>query len=290
MNYSVGILYSTGEFLQDINHKPISMIEFKSAFEKYGVANTESILEISQKCNWIEIDDVGMCHLSVKGLIIVNESNIQIKLRAQLKDVIEYYQPAWIHRMKNGRTEIKDYLPTDVRQIFKEAGLFEPWDDELIRWWDILTHTAYSIDSAQKLKIGRTAESNTIKFEQERTHEKPSWVSLESNNLGYDVLSRVSNQNKDAKRIEVKGTKLSLKEAHFYLTRHEWEIGNVTSEYYLYLWVLRKPLYVIPVPFNDVAKHAPKDQLRGKWTHVKIPFKPFRKLKVAIKGEKFYTA
>ena len=290
MNYSVGILYSTSEFLNEIADKPIMAKEFKETIVKYGVVHTDAILDISQKCNWIEIDKHGYCHLSGKGRVIVDENNPKIKLRIQLRDIIHHDQPTWIHKMKSGRKEIKDYLSQDIGQVFNEAGLFDKWNEKLIEWWDKLALSAHAADSSYKYIIGRTAEANTVTYEAKRTKQNPEWLSLESNNIGYDILSKISDKNDEKLRIEVKGTKQSLREASFYLTRFEWEIGKATKQYVFYLWVLKKPIFLIPVPFSEVEKHVPIDQLSGKWKTVKIPYKPFRRSKIAIKDDNSYKS
>lgn len=282
MNCSVGILYSARMFLENIRNKPILAGEFRDAFRTYGLSDTRVVLDICQLCNWIRIVEDGYCWITDRGVLIVDERLPELCLRRQLKDIIEVDQPSWIHKMRSGRSELREFLPDGIRQVFHEAGLFNPWNDDLISWWDDLSMTAFSAKSIENLKVGREAEGRTIWYERNRTKADPTWLSLESNHVGYDVLSRISDTDSGKLLIEVKGTKQKLKEASFYLTRHEWEIAKQEMNYVVYLWVLRDPMMLLPVAFVDICRHVPVDQGDGNWINVRIPFKSFQGNKIHV--------
>lgn len=284
MRYSVGILYSASMFLQKIEEKKVLASEFKDALRKFGLIDSATILEICQTCNWIKISEDGYCGLTDRGRVIIESDEPELVLRKQLKDIIEILQPSWVYKMKSGRTEVKNFLKDEVNQIFKEAGLYKPWNDELIEWWDQLSLSSFSAKSYERLKIGRDAESKTVAYEQIRTKIEPEWISLESNNAGYDIVSRISDTNDDQLLIEVKGTKQLLKEAYFYLTRYEWDTGKSKKNYMFYLWVLREPLLLLPVQYSDVSMHVPLDQEKGRWQNVMIPYRFFQSCKQYIKN------
>lgn len=282
MNYSVGVLYSCQVFLEKIRERSVSAIEFSATFRRLALTDTASILDLCQRCDWISVSEDGYCEITTRGQDVLQQENDELSLRRQIRDIIDSFKPSWAQQLRYGRTEVKAFLPAEIKQIFDEAGLFRQWDEDLVSWWDELSIAAYSARSIENLRVGREAESRTIAYEKERTKSEPRWISIESNRAGYDVLSSISALDAEQLVIEVKGTKQKLKEAFFYLSRHEWETGQQSRNYLFHLWVLRDPLILIPVPFSDVDKYTPLDRLDGSWREVKIPFRSFQSMKKHI--------
>lgn len=276
MSFSVGVLYSAIEFLQQLQATPIDSRDFKASFLRFSVASAEEVLVVSQQCGWIAINTHGVIHPTDRGLEILEFTDYTIQLRKQLLDMISIYQPTWAKRIPNGRAEARSSFPKDAEQCFHEAGLLNDWDDALIKWWDELAQAAKAKKSSELLEIGRKAERLSFEHELTRTGVKPKWQSLESNFSGYDILSRVSDGNETPLKIEVKGTTLPKKQAYFTITRNEWTTAQSSQYYCLHLWLLNgNPIDVIIIDRDDVAPHLPENKGNGSWETARIPFIAF---------------
>ena len=276
MSFSVGVLYSAVDFLIQLKASPIAHQDFKVSFSKFSVASADVVLTVSQQCGWIAINSGGNIEVTERGLNVLSYENYTLRLRAQLIDLIEVFQPTWAKRIPNGRAEAKNNFPKDAEQCFFEAGLLGNWDDELIKWWDELAQAAKSRKATELLEIGRKAERLSVEYEKQRTGKRPIWQSLESNFSGFDVLSRVSEVDETPLKIEVKGTSLSRKEAYFTLTRNEWTVATNSPNYCVHLWLLTaNPINVLVLQPTDILPHIPDNKADGKWETVRIPFKSF---------------
>lgn len=276
MSFSVGILYSSVEFLKLLSQAPLSIDSFRDSFDRYIVASANEVLKVSQECSWILLNSQGYIHITDQGQKLLDSGDYQLILRRQIRDLIASYQPTWSKRMRHGRAEVKGFLSDEVSQCFKEAGLFGEWNDELIRWWDDLSQTSNARRSAELLEIGRTAERLSVEREAKRTGIPPKWQSLESNFSGYDVLSRISGGDATPLKIEVKGTTQKKKEAFLTLTRNEWNVADQSIYYIFHLWMLGNDSpELIEVDKEDIRNHLPINNGNGQWETVRIPFKSF---------------
>lgn len=276
MSFSVGVLYSSIEFLQQLQATPIDSGDFKASFLRFSVASAEEVLTVSQQCGWIAINTEGAIHATPRGLEILALTDYSIQLRSQLIDLISIYQPTWAKRIPNGRAEARSSFPKDAEQCFHEAGLLSEWDDELIRWWDELAQVAKARKSSELLEIGRKAEKLSISHELSRTGVKPKWQSLESNFSGFDILSRVSNEDETPLKIEVKGTTLPKKQAYFTITRNEWTTAQASPYYCLHLWLLNgNPHNLTIVGRDQLIPHIPENKGNGAWETARISFSGF---------------
>lgn len=276
MSFSVGVLYSAVEFLKQLNYCPLNIDNFRESFERYIVASADEVLKVSQECGWIFLNSQGYINITAQGQTLLEPTDYQQTLRLQMRDVIAAYQPTWSKRLRHGRAEVRTFLAGDIAQCFREAGLLDDWNDELIRWWDELAQTANARRSAELLEIGRKAERLTIDYEFSRTSTMPKWQSLESNFSGYDVLSKVSDTDSTPLKIEVKGTTQRKREALLTLTRNEWSVANQSDHYKFYLWLLASdPPELLVVTKSELNEHLPTNNGTGSWETVKIPFKSF---------------
>lgn len=273
MSFSVGVLYSALDFMALLDATPISIRDFHASFERFAVANANEVLKVSQECSWIELNTNGYIYATEHGKRLLGHTDYVLPLRMQLCDLIGVRQPAWAKRMRNGRAEVAKFLPDDVSQCFREAGLLGEWTPEIIKWWDELAQTANARRSAELLEVGRKAERLSVEYEEKRTGVRPKWQALESNFAGYDVLSRLSDEDDSRLMIEVKGTTLSKRDAQFFLTRHEWKIADSASSYRFHLWLLSyEPPVLLEADKDKVREHVPLNQGSGSWESVKIPF------------------
>jgi hypothetical protein len=276
MSFSVGILYSAQEFTAYVLDNTLAVKDFKNTFKRFSLARPEDILDVATRCNWIDVHPDGICRVTQKGKDILKESP-EASLRMQICDLVFVEQPAWAAKIPNGREEASKFFPPEVSQCFKEAGLLKVWDDDVVEWWDQLAIATRSTKSALGLITGRKAEKLTIKHETKRTGVEPHWQSLESNFSGYDVLSQVDKIDETPRKIEVKGSTLSIKEAFFTVSRNEWETAETAKSYGFHLWCLKGDPVFIEVTFEEMKKHIPTNNGQGKWETARIPFKIFHR-------------
>lgn len=276
MSFSVGVLYSAQEFTAYVAENEIDIEEFKGAFKKFSLAKPEDILYVTTKCNWIDFHPDGICRITKQGKELLGQETPEQVLRLQICDLIHADEPPWAAKIPHGRQEAQKALPDEVTQCFKEAGLLKSWDDDVIQWWDRLAIATRSHKSSELLITGRAAERLTVEYETSRTGVQPRWQSIESNFSGYDVLSRVSKTDDTHRKIEVKGTTLSRKEAYFTVSYNEWRTAEKSEDYRFHLWCLKgiKP-ELFDVSTEDVEKHIPENRGDGKWETARIFFKCF---------------
>jgi hypothetical protein len=276
MSFSVGVLYSAQEFTAYVSENEVSVDEFTAAFKRFSLAKPEDILQVATKCNWIDFHPNGICHVTKKGKEILFDAPDK-SLRVQLCDLISTDEPPWAAKIPHGRQEALKFFPEEVQQCFKEAGLLQGWDADIIDWWDKLSIATRNHKVTANLVTGRTAEKLTIKYETKRVGLEPHWQSIESNFSGYDVLSYVDNTFAVRRMIEVKGTTLPKKQAFCFITRNEWKNAEIVKDYHFHLWCLRdkeNPI-LLDLSVAHMKPHIPSDNGDGAWETTRIPFNCF---------------
>ncbi len=273
--FSVGILYSAREFLELIHSDPGIDLRFPDVFNTFSVASPKAILEISQKCEWVQLDLNGHLIVTDRGNELLQAKQPELALRIQLGHVIETYLPPWIPLLLRGRSEAIKYLKPDVLQCLKEADLLNSFSDDVVNWWDKYSKLSRKINKDNKLELGRTGEKLSLNHERERTQHEPYWKGFESNFSGFDILSVVDKDNLTPLRIEVKCSNSHINSASFHVTKNEWEVATTSDNYIFYLWALLPKPTLIKVNVPDVQKHMPHNQGEGIWENVSIPFSAF---------------
>lgn len=112
----------------------------------------------------------------------------------------------------------------------------------------------------------------SMQYEERRTNAKPIWQAVESNLLGYDLLSIVNPDDVRSLKIEVKTSNSIISAGSAYITKNEWMVAEISKNYVFHLWALQPEprLYIVEV--EKVSEHIPKERGEGKWDNVKIPF------------------
>ncbi len=275
MPFSVGVLYSAQKLIKMASESSFKLEDFLKSFDTFELADTDKILEICQHCNWVKVNNSGVIEVGENGAIIAQYDSAVLRLREQIKSAILIYQPPWAKKLKDGRNEAKKVFPKGVSQCFKEGGLFDDWNEDLIDWWDDLAQTVRAQRNEELLKVGRKAEKLSMDYELERTDQMPIWQSLDSNYSGFDILSVLDSSDLRKKKIEVKGTSLRLKEAYFILSRNEWDTAKKAGNYFFHLWLIKDPPNLIEVDALSIEPHIPSDNEQGSWQQTKIPFNIF---------------
>jgi hypothetical protein len=276
MTFSVGVLYSAQRFLELVSEGGLRVAEFENAFQTFEVASASAVLSVTQECAWVSLGTDGMLRLTGTGNEILFPERAEARLRKQLRDVVLRLDPPWTKRIQYGRAEAIRFMPPDALQTFEESGLLSDWTDELVGWWDDLALSIRSRRADANLKVGRRAERLSWDFEYNRTGREPKWQAIESSFSGFDILSVIQADLSEPLKIEVKASTLPLREAYFFVTRHEWEVATTQGTYYFHLWPLsRSPASPIVVSSADMARHMAMDKGEGRWDQVKIPFSAF---------------
>lgn len=241
----------------------------------------------------IDVDDLvemlTICKLVVKRSNSMTLSEAGIKalvdisvkyekgIRVILCEYILHTEPLWSKRIPYGRCEATTFMTKDEKSCFYEAGLLDEEPDYgVVLWWDKLSEIIRKRVDALKNEVGRSGEACTIAFENERVGKKPKWKSIDSNMLGYDIMSVVSTDDNTPLLIEVKTSTDDMEHAYFHVSSNEWRVATHAAKYAFYLWNLhngKKNLAIVNL--NDINPHIPENKESGEWESAKIPFESF---------------
>ena len=227
--FSVGVLYSAYEFIEFVSRTPEIDTNFSITFRTFAVASPRAILELSQKCEWVQLNYDGRFELTDRGKEVISNKELELALRVQIGHLIESYLPTWLPLLSRGRLETQKYLPADALQCFSEAGLFSKPTDDIVAWWDKYSKVSRKTRRDNNLDVGRRGEKLTIAHERSRTNREPVWQGFETNLAGYDVLSVVNSEDLRPLCIEVKASNSKPNVASFFVSKNEWNVAT-TSE------------------------------------------------------------
>lgn len=273
--FSVGILYSAQEFLEFLSKTSGIDLKFPEMVSNFSVASPKATLELTQKCEWIRLNVSGYLEITDRGQQVLQSKEPELALRLQIGHLIEADLPPWIPLLSRGRSEAQKYLPVNVLQCFKEAGLFGEPSDEIVNWWDRYSKVSRKTTKDKNLEIGRRGEKLSIKYERDRTQREPIWQGFETNLAGFDILSVVDRSDHRLLRIEVKTANSRPEAATFYISRNEWNVATTSDNYIIHLWSLQPRPKLIVITPTQLQHHIPTDQGSGEWEKVSVPFSVF---------------
>ena len=275
---SVDILCSTRLLLKRIIEYNLNCVD-DIYLPSVSSVNLDVLLDLAESCNWISIEE---SHIAVgeRACEILKSSDFSDQARIMLADYVMNVNPAWAKRIPYGRKESFIFMSKDEQACFYEAGLMndEP-DNRDIKWWDQIANYIRSQDDLFRNETARKGELYTVLYESNRTGKKPQWISIDSNLTGYDVISCVSKDNKARLLIEVKCSELSINNAEFYITAHEWHTACNSSNFLFYLWCLydnKKQLAIVKP--STILPYIPTNNETGKWQTVRILFNSFKQM------------
>lgn len=270
--FSVGLLYSSRDFLRLNSEAGMSPEVFRKYFNSFKYSTAERILEVSLKCGWSKLTQEGNLHITERGKEISGQ-DYKSALFCQLEDLIINYNPSWGSILPKGRTEAKNFLPTEVLQCFKEAGLMDELNDNIIGFWDRLSLAYRNFTQKRMTEIGRTGERLSFNFELERTGKLPIWQAIESNLSGFDILSICESNNTQKLQIEVKSSTANFEYAKLHISKHEWNTAKASRNYLFHLWTINNDSKLYIVTVEKMSEHVPIDFGLGEWESVEIPFR-----------------
>lgn len=270
MFYSVGILYSVYTFLELIKKVEIIDSDFVKTFNQFNVANASSVLEASIKYNWVSVNSENKLFVTSKGETILKISHESERLRVQLTEMILQDTPLWAKNFHLGRNEVVQFLKPNIYQCLKEANLLNGYSSDIVEWWDNISYFTRSNSDIYLCKLGRHAEGLSVKYEAKRIGRSPKWVSIDSNLVGYDMLSVLSSSDNTLLPIEVKAFH-SSSTPRFYLSANEWEVAINSTNYIFHIWKINendRMLYIL-YP-DDIMSIIPKNTEYANWEKVLV--------------------
>jgi hypothetical protein len=247
----------------------------------YGI-NKQSALLFALQCKWV-VQDEGYIRITAAGKNIVDQfdgHSINRKLwQSILHDYILRSSPAWSKRIPAGRKEAYIFMTPDEKRCFIESGLMEkPADIGIVEWWDTLAQSIRNDHQEVLGETGRIGELLTVEYERMRTCLEPEWESIESNMVGYDIISSKERECPEPILIEVKSSKCECPSAEMTISRNEWDVAQSKcnrNKYYFYLWLLGHNNQLAIISAKEIEEHIPQDIGSGKWKKVDIPFSYF---------------
>ena len=276
LRFSPGIAQGCHELLILTKKHPNPAPYFLSAFSTFGSIASEKIFSTAQAMRWVCNDDVGNLAPTVEGERLLHISSYSARLRRMLLDYVDIERPSWVQSALSGRAKVLHFAGAEIGQIFVEALLADGVDSDTVAFWDTLAARARGLKDERQNQVGRLGERLTLDYETQRTGKIAKWISIESNEDGYDVLSVVSDSDFRKLSIEAKASSMGLHGA-FYLTVNEWEHARETKSHAFHLWDVSKTPYALCVlDVAQVAAHVPNDCGLGTWQSVQIPFAAFK--------------
>lgn len=271
--FRVGILYRIQQFLELVDRTPITAPGFQASFPRYDQVRSEDILRIALTCSWVSLDPHMTLKITPRGGAVVEEEDPKLKLRMQLKDILQSAGPPWSGLLNRGRWSVLRYGNPDVVQCFRDAGLLDENDRQTCSWWDEVAASLNAAEDLHRLKIGRKGEWLSMEHEKSRVGQTPEWIALDNSAAGYDLLSRVDSSCCQNLIIEVKTSEEPQERASFYLTRHEWSVLSSHRHSVLHLWSVKpNPPILRVLSVETLRAHVPADAGSGKWQVARIPF------------------
>ncbi len=273
LNYAISLMSLTHKFSE------INLIQIKSHSLFNGI-NINDVIETSIKCQWlIYKEDHLLCTEAGKRILEIHSTHgfTDNLLRIMIQDYIFNCSPIWANRIPRGRKEAFFVMSVDEQKCFIDANLMhEPPEKNVINWWDDISESLRFTSESNLLAIGRCGELLSFKYEWQRTGATPILQSLNTNLVGYDIISQLSKSDAHRLLIEVKTSGKGTGSESFLLTRNEWETAYQAENYLIHLWKLSPTPQLAVITPSDISSHIPINQGAGKWIKVDISFTVFQ--------------
>jgi len=275
ISISPGIAQGCFDLLEIADRLPLAFSQIPLVFARLGNLPSGKVVESVQELNWLRAGEDGIAILTPSGARILSLAGYEPRLRQALLDYIDAVRPPWIQNATFGRARVLSFAGSEIAQVFVEAGLAHGMEDEVVAFWDAMSARARGQKNIFLTAIGRDGERLTLTHEKDRTGRMPKWVSIDSNDDGYDVLSVAGPTDLSHLSIEVKATTIGLA-GSFHLTENEWNRALSFPNHIFHLWDISKPVpHLAVLSREDLEPHIPANQGAGSWESVEIPFSIF---------------
>ncbi|MGK2914720.1 MAG: DUF3883 domain-containing protein [Porticoccaceae bacterium] len=273
--FSPGLVQSCFELLEMAVRRKLPSAQISVEFSRIGVMPSARVVELAQILNWLQAGADGSAVVTIGGERVMSFGGYEGRIRQALLDYIDIVRPPWIQNATFGRARVLSFAGSDIAQVFVEAGLAHGFGDEIVAFWDEIAARARGQKGARLTGIGRAGERLTIAYERERTGREPKWISVESNEDGYDVLSVAGREDERLLSIEVKATTVGIG-GGFHLTTNEWDRAVFNDIHAFHLWDISRPVPSLAVLSKvEVDPHVPANRGGGAWESVEISFGAF---------------
>lgn len=274
---SPGIAHGCFELLNISSRHTLELASVASSFPRMGSVASSLVLEAAQALNWVMSNDAGIAIHTPTGARLYAIEGYQGRLRQALLDYIETLHPSWSELATFGRRKVISFAPPAIQQMLSEAGLDDGVDDDVVSFWDSMAARARGMGDDSLTAIGRDGERLTIAHEKKRTGREPKWVSLDSNEKGYDVLSVIDATDNRPCSIEVKASTQGAW-GRFHLTRNEWDRALEAENHLFHLWDIapNKPRLLAVISPKEMREHIPLNSGVGQWETVAVSFSAFK--------------
>jgi len=276
LRLSPGIAQGCHELLLLIKKHQQPPPQLLQAFAHFSSIPSVKIFSTAQALDWVRVDEQGIVVPTVAGDRLLSHFSYASLLRQMLLDYIDIERPSWLQNAISGRAKVLAFAGAEIGQVFVEADLADAITDDVVSFWDSIAARARGQRDASLMQVGRQGERLSLAFEEYRTRRKARWVSIESNEDGYDILSVVDKEDFRKLSIEVKATKIGLNGA-FFLTVNEWERAQEAPQHQFHLWDLSAAvtrLCIVSAPQMEV--HVSCNRGQGDWQSLRVPFLAFR--------------
>lgn len=276
---SPGLVQGCFELLAITIRQQLTFREIKNSFAYLGSLPTQKVVATAQALNWLRVSEDGYAQHTPWGARLFAASGYEAQLRQALLDYIDIEHPSWVQNASFGRSRVLSFAGNQIAQVFVEAGLADGSGETVVAFWDALAARARGQRDDRLTQIGRLGERLTIDYEEQRTGRRPTWIAIDNNADGYDVLSVVGREDTKQLTIEVK-TSTQGYAGFAVLTRNEWEMAMESECHAFHFWNLREPSTpeLAVVSSDTVLEHMPQDQGMGQWGCTKISFSVFKEL------------
>lgn len=206
------------------------------------------------------------------GISVSDPINTEKSLREILAGLVTEFDYPWKSNIKLGRIYVINSLSIDETQVFRNAGLInENFDLEVVKWWDSMAmqFPSEDLDYSFREWEHRSFVKEVISLENENCPYRPRWLSVQDNNVGYDILTyRKLGEVWCEHFLEVKSSSTGL--TRFFISANEGrKIAEQRSKYTVHFWNTNTE-QLTEFDGDFLANQLPINQGLGTWERVKI--------------------
>lgn len=273
-----GIVQGSIELADLLDKYELTEASLLHSFPDIGGIKTLRIVECAHSLNWLKTESNGRIKSSEDLNSILAQKDYSEIVRQVVLDYAKKIRPSWLQNTLSGRLKVVHFAGAGVAQLLWEADLIDSTNQRTVEFWDTLAHIARGLQNAKLTDIGRIGERFTFEYEHQRTGCQPKWVSLDSNEDGYDILSRSSANDSSLLTIEVKTTSTGFR-GSLYLTQNEWEVATNSRNHLFYIWDISQATpQLAQVSVDQLALNVPENRGKGSWQSVQIELDQYKHL------------
>lgn len=271
---SPGMLNSASWLINISLHHDIEQNKLLSSQSYIMGVKAPDVIETAILCQWIYIDSSNVLHPYPNAIAYASYSPEMS--RQMLGDFILKAKPTWTNLLKRGRKESIPYLDKDSQACFYNSGLMDtPIDKLAADWWIQLESKVFQLNNDKNAETGLDGERLSLGYEEKRVGVQPYWCSIDSNKVGFDILSKVSANSQCELKIEVKASNDYLNNARFHITYNEWLTASASSNYVFHLWLISNHKQLAVIDKIEIEPHIAICVGAGRWETIEIPYNTF---------------